>query len=90
MLKRLHARVFGQVQGVGYRRFVYVNAKKLGLKGYAKNLADGSVEVIAEGYEESLTRLLELLKKGPILAKVDDVQYEFSAYTGQFEDFETL
>jgi acylphosphatase len=89
MLKRLYARVYGVVQGVGFRRFVQIHAKRLGLKGYAKNMPDGTVEVVAEGYEESLRKLLEYLKIGPPLAKVDKVEYKIEEYKGEFITFDT-
>jgi len=89
MLKRIHAKVYGVVQGVGFRRFVQIHAKRLGLKGYAMNLPDGTVEVVAEGYEEALKKLLEYLKIGPPLAKVEKVEYSFEEYKGEFITFET-
>ncbi|AWR97767.1 acylphosphatase [Acidianus sulfidivorans JP7] len=89
MLKRLEARIYGKVQGVGFRRFVQIHAVRLGITGYAKNLSDGSVEVIAEGYEESLNKLLEFLRKGPPLSSVEKVDYNFKEYKGEFSSFET-
>ncbi len=71
---RLEAVVKGRVQGIGYRLFVKSKAESLGLKGYAKNNADGSVEVIAEGPVEKLENLLNELKKGPFLARVDEIK----------------
>ncbi|BBG23820.1 acylphosphatase [Sulfuracidifex tepidarius] len=87
MLKRLNARVYGKVQKVGFRNFVKVNAMRLGLKGYAKNLPDGTVEVIAEGHEESLSRLLEYLRDGPPASVVERVEHSFCDYKGEFNDF---
>ena len=89
MLKRLQARVYGLVQGVGFRKFVQIHALRLGIIGYAKNLPDGSVEVIAEGHEEALNKLLQYLRSGPPLANVEKVEYVFTEYKGEFEDFET-
>ncbi|MEM3938671.1 MAG: acylphosphatase [Saccharolobus sp.] len=89
MLKRLQARVYGFVQGVGFRKFVQIHALRLGIKGYAKNLPDGSVEVVAEGHEEALNKLLQYLRGGPPLADVEKVEYVFTEYKGEFEDFET-
>jgi len=89
VLKRLQARVYGKVQKVGFRNFVRVNALKLGLKGYAKNLSDGTVEVVAEGHEESLLTLLQHIRSGPPLAVVDKVDFSFSDYRGEFKDFKT-
>jgi len=63
MLKRMYARVYGLVQGVGFRKFVQIHAIRLGIKGYTKNLPDGSVEVVAEGYEEALSNYWNVLSK---------------------------
>lgn len=89
MLKRLYVRVYGIVQGVGFRKFVQIHAMRLGIKGYAKNLPDGTVEVVAEGHEEALSKLLEYIKRGPPLAEVEKVDYKFIEYKGEFKDFET-
>lgn len=67
---RLHARVVGRVQGVGYRWFVLRRAEGLALGGWVRNCADGDVEVMAEGPREHLERLLEALRKGPGASRV--------------------
>ena len=75
---KLHAFISGRVQGVFFRSSTRAKAEELGLRGWARNLADGRVEVMAEGDEESLKKLLEWLHKGPPEAVVKDVKYEFS------------
>jgi acylphosphatase len=62
--------VSGRVQGVGYRYFVLREAERLGLGGFARNLPDGSVEVVAEGSEEVLGQLESRLRAGPSFASV--------------------
>ena len=62
---RMTAFVKGRVQGVGFRWWTRARALELGLTGSATNLADGRVEVVAEGDEQACRRLLELLPKGP-------------------------
>jgi acylphosphatase len=89
-VKGLHAFVSGRVQGVGYRSFTRSRAKLLGLKGFVRNLPDGRVEVYAEGDEAALEELLDLLKKGPFLAKVNGVEYRFVEPRGEYEDFVVL
>jgi acylphosphatase len=59
---RLTAWVEGRVQGVGFRWWVRANALELGLTGYAENLADGRVKVVAEGPAESCRKLLARLE----------------------------
>ncbi len=58
---RLTARVRGRVQGVGFRWWTQAVARELGVAGWATNLSDGTVEVVAEGPEEACRQLLELL-----------------------------
>lgn len=72
--EELHAYVYGQVQGVGFRYFVIQKAQALGLRGYARNESDGSVEVLAQGPRPALERLLALLRQGPSAAYVRDVR----------------
>ncbi|MCS6988241.1 MAG: acylphosphatase [Chloroherpetonaceae bacterium] len=74
MLQRLHAIANGRVQGVGYRWFVQRAAERLGVKGWVRNLPDGTVELEAEGDSEALDALVTELKKGPIGASVREVK----------------
>jgi acylphosphatase len=89
-VRGLRAFVSGRVQGVGYRAFTRSKAKLLGLKGFVRNLPDGRVEVYAEGKEDALKELLNYLRKGPVLARVDRVEYEFVEPRGEYEDFIVL
>ena len=68
--------VAGQVQGVGFRWYVARHARGLGLTGYARNLDDGRVEVVADGDAAALTRLEALLATGPAYASVESVERE--------------
>ena len=70
---RVHARITGLVQGVGYRYFAYTTARRLNLTGWVRNLADGSVEIEAQGARDAVTRFLSQLKHGPRWAQVTDV-----------------
>jgi acylphosphatase len=72
-LVRKHWFVTGQVQGVGFRAFTYEAARDLKLKGWVRNLTDLRVEIVAEGPEKDVARLLERVKKGPPTSKVKDV-----------------
>lgn len=88
MLKRLEAVVSGQVQGIGYRFFARHHAEKLGLKGYAKNAPDETVEIIAEGEEAQLKKFLQLLEKGPPFSRVDNVHADWAEARKDFSGFE--
>ncbi len=73
--------VSGRVQGVCYRAFVQKQALKLAISGYAKNLPNGNVEVLACGEAAAIEQLLERCKKGPIMAKVSGVEVSDCAVT---------
>ncbi|MBU1102360.1 acylphosphatase [Patescibacteria group bacterium] len=90
MKKRLECIVFGRVQLVMFRDFAQRRASRLGLAGTVKNLKDGSVFVTAEGEEEKLSLLLEDLKKGPVLARVDRLEEKWLPETSEFSDFKIL
>lgn len=72
----MHFYVSGHVQGVWFRAATQEQAKKLEVTGWARNLPDGRVEVLACGEKEKIVLLHQWLKVGPPLARVDDVTYE--------------
>ena len=74
--------VAGRVQGVGYRYFVLRQAEALGVSGYARNRADGSVEVVAEGEDVVLADFEARLREGPSFAEVANVEREAIAERG--------
>jgi tRNA pseudouridine55 synthase len=82
------AKIYGKVQGVGYRYFTEKIAKKLNILGYVKNLEDGTVEVVAQGKEEDLQKFIEQLKIGPFLAKVEKIDIIFKKPTDIYLYFE--
>jgi acylphosphatase len=79
--------VSGRVQGVGFRFFTQDIARREGLTGIVRNRADGRVEVVAEGDDESLTRLEAALRRGPSHARVQDVEVDNLAPTGRYLGF---
>ncbi|GAB3016782.1 hypothetical protein GCM10027098_09450 [Bowmanella dokdonensis] len=85
----IKARVTGKVQGVFFRKSTQARALQLGLSGYAKNLADGSVEVLACGKKSDLEELVAFLREGPPASDVSDVQVNPAAVTDT-EGFDTL
>src|SRR5437667_2708171 len=66
--------VRGRVQGVGFRWFVEREAHVLGVSGWVRNNADGSVEVLAQGTRDQLLGLRSRLRQGPRAARVDDIE----------------
>ena len=83
----LHAFVRGRVQGVLFRSFVERHARRLGLVGYARNLFDGRVEVVAEGEKAALEELLRQLHLGPTGARVEGVEVGWGEAVERFQDF---
>jgi acylphosphatase len=81
------ATVRGRVQGVGFRFFVYGAARRLGLAGSVANQPDGSVAVRARGPRERLDELLRLLRTGPPLGRVDDVDVRWGAPVNESGEF---
>ncbi len=75
--KTIEARRFlvrGRVQGVGFRWFVEREAHMLGISGWVRNNADGTVEVLAQGTSDQLSGLHSRLRQGPRAARVDGVE----------------
>ena len=71
-IKRYKAVITGNVQGVGLRVFVD-NASKLGITGWVRNMADGTVEMEAQGNPDKLDQLFATIKKGNFIIKVDNI-----------------
>jgi acylphosphatase len=85
---QMRAIVTGQVQGVGFRMWAQRRARALGLTGYARNLDDGSVEVVGEGSHAALAQLLAVLRRGPESADVRSVQANWRPCAGVSDRFE--
>lgn len=73
-VRRLEATITGRVQGVGFRWFARERALALGLTGWVRNRADGSLEVVAQGAAADLDRFERVLREGPPGAQVRGVQ----------------
>jgi acylphosphatase len=84
---RLRAIVHGYVQGVGYRYFARREAAARGLSGSARNLPDGTVEVVAEGQRPALEAFVQALWHGPSAAEVERVECEWGAADGTSSGF---
>jgi acylphosphatase len=86
--ERLHAIVYGLVQGVNFRYYTTLEAETLGLTGWVANRPDGAVEVVAEGPRRALDDLLDYLHHGPSHARVERVEAEWHKPTGEFNWFQ--
>ena len=71
-----HVRVTGLVQGVFFRAWAQGHARELGISGWIRNCADGSVEAHLAGEEGDVARMIERLRRGPSNARVEDVAVE--------------
>jgi acylphosphatase len=87
MKKRVIIRIYGFVQGVGFRYYTIGEAQKLGLSGWVKNEPDGSITIVAEGEEDKLKKMIDWAKKGPSWASVEDVKIDWQEPIGE-EGFE--
>ncbi|MDI6851071.1 MAG: acylphosphatase [bacterium] len=82
-IKRYYIRIYGIVQGVGFRYFAYRLATNMGISGYVKNMPDESVEIEAEGPEDVLEQFLRRVEEGPPAAVVERVIKEEIPPTGE-------
>jgi acylphosphatase len=85
---RVHIYVSGHVQGVFFRAHTQEIAQRLNLVGWVKNLDDGRVEIVAEGSDNDLQKLIEWCWQGPPGARVDDVEIKYEEPTEEFKNFE--
>lgn len=69
-------RIHGHVQGVGYRDYLRDEADRLGVTGWVRNRADGSVEAVVQGSAEAVERILSWARRGPPAARVTQLSAE--------------
>lgn len=85
--KGLKLKIYGKVQGVGFRWSVRSKAEDLNLVGWVKNVSDNTVECEVEGEEAQLEKFLKWIKDGPRFAKVDDVEIDWEKPKEEFKKF---
>jgi len=83
-----HLKISGSVQGVGFRYYMYHEARKLGVTGWVRNCRDGSVEATVSGPREAVEKIISWARRGPPAAEVKHV--ETSDGSGEFDRFDTL
>ncbi len=84
-MKRAHVKIYGKVQGVWFRAHTKEMAEKLGIKGWVRNVPDGSVEAVFEGEEENLEEMIRWCHHGPPLARVTKVEIKYEEPKGEKE-----
>ncbi|GBC70688.1 Acylphosphatase [Candidatus Calditenuaceae archaeon HR02] len=87
---RVHVFVSGLVQGVFFRQNAKRVADLLGLRGWVRNLRDGRVEAVIEGPEEKVAEMVEWMKRGPPLARVERVEVTYEEYRGEYKGFKII
>jgi acylphosphatase len=87
-LASVHLIISGLVQGVGYRWFVMRKAEEYNLKGYAKNMYNGDVEVEVEGHRFMIIDFIKELKIGPRSAHITDMKIEWGKYEDKYKGFD--
>ena len=88
MPRRVHAVVIGRVQGVSYRASTAAQARRLGVRGWVRNVSDGNVELEAEGDDDQVAALLAWCEQGPPSARVERVVVEERAPSAGDRGFE--
>ena len=84
---RLHVCISGRVQGVGFRYATAREANALGLNGWVRNCADGSVEAEFEGLKSRLKDMLDWCRQGPAFAQVTNIDFEWESGEPRYERF---
>jgi acylphosphatase len=86
--ERVHVRIRGRVQGVGFRFSALEAARGLGLRGWVRNCIDDSVEAVAEGERDAVERFVDWCRHGPRGARVSQVAVEWSAPSYELTTFD--
>jgi acylphosphatase len=90
MKKEILCTIYGDVQGVSFRQFAKEKADNLGVFGYAKNMPDGTVEVVAQGEENTLKTFLESVSAGPENAQVESLNVMWGKAEEPYTKFDQL
>jgi acylphosphatase len=88
MKKGLFVKIYGLVQGVGLRYFIKSKAEEMRISGYVYNQSDGTVEIEAEGEEEKLKKLLELVQQGTWWSEIDKIDVKWLDDSKRFKGFD--
>lgn len=87
-IKRNHIFISGRVQGVSFRMAAWEKAQKRNIKGWVHNLADGRVEIVAEGEETDLARFTDWCSEGPRFANITKIEVTTTDATNELDDFQ--
>ena len=87
---RVHLIIHGLVQGVFFRDSTRRKARSLGISGWVRNRPEGTVEVVAEGPEETIDQFVAWCNRGPSGAEVIQVDEDRGSWSGQFDSFDIV
>ena len=90
MLKQVHLYIKGDVIGVGFRAWTKIQAKIIGVTGWVRNVDGDWVEALLQGEEEKVKQIIELIKKGPPVSHVSDVQIFSQEPKEIFDEFKIV
>tara|TARA_Y100000310_G_scaffold343839_1_gene453397 strand:- start:394 stop:666 length:273 start_codon:yes stop_codon:yes gene_type:complete len=88
-MKTFRIYLIGGVQGVFFRKYLEEKANELGIRGFCRNLEDGRVEVVIEGKDENVSRMIEICEKGTQHTDIKDAQIEELRHQG-FSEFKIM
>lgn len=89
-MRQVHLRILGSVQGVGFRFLAKREAERLGINGWIRNRADGTVEAVGCGLAERVEVFVQWCKNGPSGSRVESVELLPDVEECQFRDFQIL
>ncbi len=90
MLKQVHLFIKGDVIGVGFRAWTKIQAKIIGVTGWIRNNNEGFVEALLQGEEEKVKQIIELIKKGPLVSHIENVEIFWQEPKEVFDYFEII
>ncbi|MFA5770604.1 MAG: acylphosphatase [Patescibacteria group bacterium] len=90
MLKQVHLYIKGDVIGVGFRAWTKIQAKIIGVTGWVRNVDSDWIEAQIQGEEEKVKQIIELIKKGPPISHISDVQIFFQEPKEIFDNFKIV
>ncbi|CAM2060649.1 Acylphosphatase [Desulfovibrionales bacterium] len=88
MIRSLQCIISGKVQGVYFRSWSHSQATSMGIKGWVRNIADGKVEILAQGLKTTLKEFIAHLLRGSPLSKVENIECKWTDYDKEYINFE--
>ena len=87
-MTQAHLMISGYVHGVGFRRYIQIEAKKMGLTGWVRNLHDRRIEAVVQGEKEKIEELVKKCQTGPMMAEVNSIGVDMQEIDQMLNGFE--